>query len=466
MSDTGALLSDYDAEDIIGKDKRHMWHHLLQHQLLESQDPKIFVRGEGARIRDIEGNEYLDASSGGVWCVNVGYGRESMAKVIYDQLLELPYYAGVAGTVPAAQFADKLTDLLPGLDRVFFANSGSEANEKAFKMIRQIADLNGSQKIKVLYRDRDYHGTTIACLAASGHEERRRAYGPFPEGFAGIPHALCYRCPFGLSYPGCNLECAHALEDVIQEEGPDTVGGLILEPITAGGGVIPPVQEYFPIIQEICEKYGVILIIDEVVCGFGRTGTMFGFEHYEVAPDIVTMAKGMASAYAPISATAVRSEIFDEFLNDPSDQSDYFRDISTYGGCTGGFAAALENMRIVEDEDLVENARVVGEYLLDRLRELSDHPNVGEVRGKGLFAGLELVADKASKAPVGEDVMAAVMRGITAEGVLAGQTNRSIPGLNNTVNIAPPLIVTNADVDEIVAAVQVGIEKGCRDGLG
>jgi taurine-pyruvate aminotransferase len=193
---------------------------------------------------------------------------------------------------------------------------------------------------------------------------------------------------------------------------------------------------------------------------------MFGFEHYEVAPDIVTMAKGMASAYAPISATAVRSEIFDEFLNDPSDQSDYFRDISTYGGCTGGFAAALENMRIVEDEDLVENARVVGEYLLDRLRELSDHPNVGEVRGKGLFAGLELVADKASKAPVGEDVMAAVMRGITAEGVLAGRTNRSIPGLNNTVNIAPPLIVTNADVDEIVAAVQVGIEKGCRDGLG
>ncbi|HIF06848.1 MAG TPA: aminotransferase class III-fold pyridoxal phosphate-dependent enzyme, partial [Gemmatimonadetes bacterium] len=134
MSDTGALLSDYDAEDIIGKDKRHMWHHLLQHQVLESQDPKIFVGGEGARIRDIEGNEYLDASSGGVWCVNVGYGRESMAKVIYDQLLELPYYVGVAGTVPAAQFADKLTDLLPGLDRVFFANSGSEANEKAFKM--------------------------------------------------------------------------------------------------------------------------------------------------------------------------------------------------------------------------------------------------------------------------------------------------------------------------------------------
>jgi len=461
MSDTHALLSDYDAEDIIEKDKRHVWHHLLQHKILEEQDPKIFVEGQGARVKDIHGNEYLDASSGGVWCVNVGYGRESMAKVIYDQLLKLPYYAGVAGTVPAAQFADKLTDLLPGLDRVYFGNSGSEANEKAFKMVRQIAHLNGNQKNKVLYRDRDYHGTTIACLAASGHEERRQAYGPFPDGFAVVPHALCYRCPFDKSYPDCNIECAHALEDVIQGEGPDTVGGLILEPITAGGGVIPPVEEYYPIVQEICDKYGVILIMDEVVCGFGRTGKMFGFEHYEVAPDIVTMAKGMASSYAPISATAVRSEIFDEFLSDPSDKYDYFRDISTYGGCTGGFAAALENMRIVEDEDLVENARVVGDYLLDRLGELSDHPNVGDVRGKGLFAGVELVADKSSKDPVGEDVMAAVIRAIAAEGVLVGGTNRSIPGLNNTLNIAPPLIVSTADVDEIVAAVKVGIEKGC-----
>jgi taurine-pyruvate aminotransferase len=384
-----------------------------------------------------------------------------MAKVIHDQLLKLPYYAGVAGTVPAAQFADKLTNLLPGLDRVFFANSGSEANEKAFKIIRQIAHLNGNQKSKVLYRDRDYHGTTIACLAASGHEERRQAYGPFPDGFAAIPHALCYRCPFGLSYPDCDIECAHALEDVIQEEGPDTIGGLILEPITAGGGVIPPVQEYYPIIQEICEKYGVVLIMDEVVCGFGRTGTMFGFEHYEVAPDIVTMAKGMASSYAPISAAAVRSEIFEEFLHDPGEKYDYFRDISTYGGCTGGFAAALENMRIVEEEDLVENARAVGAYLLDRLQELADHPNVGDVRGKGLFAGIELVADKTSKAPLGEDVMGAVMRTVTEEGVLIGRTNRSIPGHNNTLNIAPPLIVSKADIDEIVAAVRVGIEKGC-----
>ena len=461
MSDTQKLLFDYDVEDIIEKDKTHLWHHLFQHKVFESQDPKIFVEGQGARVKDIHGNEYLDGASGGVWCVNVGYGRESMARVIYDQLLKLPYYAGVAGTVPAAQFASRLIEILPGLDRVFFANSGSEANEKAFKMVRQIAHLNGDAKSKVLYRDRDYHGTTIACLAATGQPERREAYGPFPEGFAEFPHALCYRCPFGLSYPDCNIECARVLEDVIQEEGPETVGAVIVEPITAGGGVIPPVDEYYPLIQEICAKYGVILIIDEVVCGFGRTGKMFGFEHYDVAPDIVTMAKGMASAYAPISATVARDDVFDKFLHDPGDTYDYFRDISTYGGCTGGFAAALENLRILEDEQLVENARVVGEHLLDRLRELADHECVGDVRGRGLFAGVELVADQSSKDPVSEDVMNAVLRKITEEGVLVGKTTRSFPGLNNTINIAPPLIVTTADIDEIVAAVKAGIEHGC-----
>lgn len=466
MSDTQKLLFDYDASDIIAKDKKHLWHHLFQHKIFESQDPKIFVEGEGARIKDIHGNEYLDGASGGVWCVNVGYGRESMARVIYDQLLKLPYYAGVAGTVGAAQFADRLIDRLPGFDHVFFANSGSEANEKCFKMVRQIAHLNGDAKSKVLYRDRDYHGTTIACLASSGQPERREAYGPFPDGFVGMPHALCYRCPFELSYPDCNIECARALEDVIQEEGPETVGAVILEPITAGGGVIPPVEEYYPVIQEICEKYGVILILDEVVCGFGRTGKMFGFEHYDVAPDIVTMAKGMASAYAPISATAVRSEIFEKFLHDPSDKYNYFRDISTYGGCTAGFAAGLENLRILEEENLLENARVVGDYLLDRLRELADHEYVGDVRGKGLFAGVELVEDKSSRTPASDEVMNAVMRKITGEGVLVGKTTRSVPSLNNTINIAPPLIVTRADVDEIVAAVQVGIEHGCREVLG
>jgi taurine-pyruvate aminotransferase len=462
VSETDRLLSDYDVDDIVEKDKRHVWHHMVQHQVFESQSPKIFVDGEGARVRDIDGNEYLDATSGGVWCVNVGYGRESIARVVHDQLVRLPFYSGVAGTVPSIQFATKLLDVLPGLDRVFFSNSGSEANEKAFKMVRQSAALSGTGKYKVVYRDRDYHGTTIACLAATGQPERRAEYGPFPDGFVEMPHALCYRCPFGRTYPDCNIECARALEGIIEEAGPETVGAVILEPITAGGGVIPPVEEYFPIIQAICRKYDVILIIDEVVCGFGRTGKMFGFEHYEVEPDIVTMAKGMASSYAPISGTAVRSKIFDTFLNDPSSRYGYFRDISTYGGCTAGPTAGLETLRITQEEGLVENARVAGGQLLDGLRELADLDCVGDVRGKGLLAGIELVEDKESKAPVGEDVMEAVVSAIGRQGVLVGKTTRSFAALNNTLNIAPPLIVSKTDVEEIVRAVEVGLEEGCK----
>lgn len=462
MSDPGTLLPEYDARDIIEKDKQHLWHHLLQHKVHESQDPKVFVEGDGARIRDIAGNEYLDGASGGLWCVNVGYGRESMAKVIHDQVLRLPFYAGIAGTVPAAEYAGQLAGYLPGLDRIYFSNSGSEANEKAFKMIRQLASLTGTDKHKIVFRDRDYHGTTITCLAASGQPERRKEYGPFPEGFVQIPHALCYRCPFDLKYPDCGVACAHALEDTIQSEGPETVGAVILEPITAGGGVIPPVQEYYPIIRRICDEYDVQLIMDEVVCGFGRTGTMFGFEHYDVVPDIVTMAKGMASSYAPISATAVRGEIFEKFLNDPEAKYDYFRDISTYGGCTAGFAAALENLRIMEDERLVENARTVGAHLCDRLQELADYEYVGDVRGRGLFAGIELVKDKSSKDPVGDDVMGAVLAAVAEKGVLVGKTTRSFQDLNNTVYIAPPLIVTEADVDEIVDAVKAGVTEVCE----
>ena len=180
MSDTQALLADYDVQDVIEKDRKHLWHHLFQHSVLETRDPQVFVEGEGARVRDIHGKEYLDGASGGVWCVNVGHGRESIARVVYEQLMRLPYYAGVVGTVPAAQYASALAEWLPELDHVYFANSGSEANEKAIKMVRQIAHLNGTGKYKVLYRDRDYHGTTIGCLAASGQEERKEAYGPFP----------------------------------------------------------------------------------------------------------------------------------------------------------------------------------------------------------------------------------------------------------------------------------------------
>ena len=450
---------DYDVEEIIKQDKDCVWHHIFQHKVYETSEPMIIAEAKGLMIKDIRGREYLDATSGGVWCVNVGYGRDSIADVVAEQLKKMPYYAGKLGNIPTIKFAKKLIGLLPKLDKVYFSNSGSEANEKAFKIIRQSSCLKKNGKYKIMYRNRDYHGTTIAALSATGQPERREEFGPFLDGFIEFPHTCCYRCAFNKTYPDCDIECARCVEDIIKKEGPDTVGGLIVEPITAGGGVIPPVKEYYPILQEICRKYDVYIIMDEVVCGFGRTGKMFGHEHYDVDPEIITLAKGLASSYMPLSATVVKNEIYNTFVNDPRDKLAFFRDISTYGGCAGATAAALENIRIIEDENLCENARVVGDYLMDSLRELKEFPIVGDIRGVGLFAGIELVIDQKSKTPMDEQSFGKVLSDITAQNVLVGATMRSLPGLNNTINLAPALIVTKAEINRIVGAIKTAIEK-------
>lgn len=266
--------------NVIEKDKSHVWHHLSQHSALKTQDPMIIVEGQGARVWDIKGNSYLDASSGGVWCVNVGYGRESIANAVRDQLCQLNFFAGTAGTIPSAEFAEKLISKMPGMSRVYYTSSGSEANEKAFKLVRQIAHKKyGGKKHKILYRKRDYHGSTIATLSATGQEERRDQYGPFTPGFVEFPHCCEYRSQFGQVENYGEL-AALELEKVILEEGADTVGAVVLEPITAGGGVITPPVGYWPKIMEICKKYNVLLHIDEVVCGLGRTGKWFGYQHY------------------------------------------------------------------------------------------------------------------------------------------------------------------------------------------
>lgn len=456
--------SAYDVDAIVQSDKKCLWHHIKPHRLFQDSEQMIVVEGRGLTVKDIRGREYLDAASGGVWSVMVGHGRESIAKAVYDQLVTLGYYAGTVGNVPTIRLAAKLVQLLPRLGKVFFSNSGSEANEKAFKMVRQLSHIDPDRKgkYKILFRDRDYHGTTIATLSATGQMERRQDYGPFLEGFVAFPHACCYRCAFDRTYPDCNIECARCVEDIILREGPDTIGGCIVEPITAGGGIIPPVKEYYPILQEICRKYAVYLIADEVVCGFGRTGRFWGHDHYDLDPEMVTLAKGLASSYMPLSATVVKDDIYGQFLCDPANDAErmnYFRDISTYGGCAGATAAALENTRIIEDEKLVANSREVGAYLLEKLRELSDLPLVGDVRGIGLFAGLELVRDKTTKEPITENEMGRIMGLVAREGVLVGRTNSSLPGNNTIMNFAPALIATRQDIDRIVLAVETVLQK-------
>jgi len=453
-----------DFQDIVEADRAHVWHHLTQHKKFETADPLIIIEGKGMRVWNTAGREHLDAVSGGVWTVNVGYGRQSIADAVRDQLVKLNYFANSAGSIPGALFAERLITKLPGLSRVYYSNSGSEANEKAYKIVRQIAhNKYGGKKHKILYRDRDYHGTTITALSSGGQAQRREQYGPFTPGFVEVPHCLEYRSQWG-EVDDYGIRAANAIEDVILREGAETVGGLILEPITAGGGVIEPPRCYWERVQEICRKYEILLIIDEVVCGMGRTGTWFGYQHYGVEPDIVTMAKGVASGYAAISCTVTTEAVFNEFKSDPGDPMSYFRDISTFGGCAAGPAAALENMRILEDEKLLDNCAAMGDYLTGKLEQLkAKHSIIGDVRGKGLFFGAELVADRDTKEPVDEALAQAIVADcMKNSAVIIGVTNRSINGLNNTLCLSPALICTKTDLDEIVDAIDGAIKRTCN----
>lgn len=434
---------------------RGVWHHMTSHRKLPDSGPIKIVRGEGMHVWDDNGSRYLDATAGGVWCVNVGYGRREIADAMHKQLMELPYFAQTASTLPAEALSHRLLEKMPGLDHVYFSNSGSEANEKAFKMVRQIAAKKyGGEKHKILYRERDYHGSTIACLSATGQEQRRDHYGPFLPGFVEVPHCCEYRSQWGET-ADYGTRAANEIERVILEEGPDTVGALCLETITAGGGVIVPPHGYWSRVQEICTKYNVLLHLDEVVCGIGRTGAWFGYQHYDIRPDIVTMAKGLASGYAAISATVTTAEVFNAIHDDDvSESMDYFRDISTFGGCTAGPVAALVNMKIIEDEELIVNSEEAGERLLSGLKALeSRHESIGDVRGKGLFIGVELVSNRATRAPAPESYAAAITAHCLNKGVMIGRTNRCFTKLNNTLCLTPALIAGEEEIDLVVSAI-------------
>jgi taurine-pyruvate aminotransferase len=445
-------MNNENLDDLMELDSAHIWHHMTQHA--HKIQPPMFVKGEGSYLWDANGKRFLDGTSGGVWCVNVGYGRETIAEAVKENLITLNYCAGSAATPIASKFAGKLLSLMPGLNRVYFSNSGSEANEKAYKMVRQIsAKVYGAKKSKILYRDRDYHGTSITCLSSSGQEERKNQYGPFTPGFVEFPHCCEYRSQYGDVDNYTELSLA-ALEKVILDEDPDTIGAIVVEPITAGGGVIVPPEGYFKGVETLCRKYNILMHIDEVVCGLGRTGKWFGYQHFDVRPDIVTMAKGVASAYAAIACTVVTEDIFEKLNDRPDERESYFRDISTFGGCTSGPAAALENLAIIENEGLVENAEKVGGYLQGQLALLMDkYEIIGDVRGKGLFLGLELVKDRITKEPMEETFLMKIVAHCAQKGVLIGRTNRSFKKYNNTLCLSPMLTLTTEQADVLVAAI-------------
>lgn len=443
-----------EAQKALAEDLDHVWHPLLQHKMLRDNPPLLMVAGHGATVVDAEGREYLDAFAG-LWCVNVGYGRTEIADAAYEQLRKLAYYPHTQANVPAALLADRVSRLA-GMEHTYFVNSGSEANEAAFKLARQYHKNKGQpERYKIIGRYYAYHGTTLATLSAGGLPERRVKYEPMPDGFLHAPPAYCYRCPFGQKYPSCGLACARYIEYMIEAEGPETVAAIVMEPIQSGAGVLVPPDEYLPTVADIARRHGVLLIIDEVINGFGRTGRWFAHQHYGIRPDLMAVAKGISSGYLPLAATLATDEVFQGFLGDPA-EGRHAMQVNTWGGHAGACAAALKNIELMEREDLVGNAERVGAHLIAGLRSLSHHRWFGEVRGKGLLAALELVEDPETRRPLPGALLNRIAAACQARGVIAGKYagwSSSGVGTGTALLFSPPLVLTREEADRIVAVV-------------
>ena len=430
---------------LIEKDRRYVWHAMSGYS--PDASTMIVEEGDGAWITDTEGNRYLDGMSG-LWCVNAGYGREELARAAYEQLRKMSFYPMTKSHPPAIELGEKLNEWLDGDYVFFYSNSGSEANEVAFKVARQYHEQNGEpERWKFVSRYRAYHGQTMGALAATGQAQRKYRYEPLPPGFLHVPPPDLYRRPSGVDPGTYGRDCAREIENLIRWELPETVAGVIMEPIITGGGIIIPPENYLPAVEEVCERHGVLLIVDEVICGFGRTGKRFGHQHYGVTPDIVTMAKGITSAYFPLSATAVRHEVYEKFAADT--EYDRLRHVNTFGGHPGGCAVAIKNLEIMEAEDLPRRSAEMGERLREKLAKLEDHPNVGDVRNRGLLFGIELVEDKESKEPASPHKIGAVVSGCQERGLIVGKNGDTVAGFNNIVTLAPPLNITAMDMEFI-----------------
>ncbi len=450
-------MTEFNVDEIRQQDRAHGWHPLMQHSLLQERDLMVVQEGDGTTLVDAEGNRYLDGYAG-LWNVNVGYGRQEIADAVYEQIQKLPFYPLSQINVPATQLAARLAELLPGdLQHLFFCNSGSEANETAFKVAHQYSrqKFPGQNRYKVIARYQGYHGFTYGAMSATGQVGRRAKFEPLVPGFLHVDPPYCYRCPLKLEHPSCGVACVEEIENVIKRESPETVAAVIVEPIIGGGGVIVPPDDYMPRLREICDQYQVLLIVDEVITGFGRTGRMFASEHWGIEPDIMTLAKGVSSGYLPLGACAVTPEIFQTFVGAP-DQALELAQVSTYGGHPVCCAAALANLEILTRERLWENAANVGDYLLQQLRGI-DSPFLGEIRGKGLMIAVELEDEEGNLLDAGR--AAQVQGRIKQEGVLTGKMSHAAPGPESILFLSPPLILTAEEADRIVNAFRVAVES-------
>lgn len=446
-------MPKYSTEYLGRLDKAHVLHgNTNLREFVNGKGYLCLVKGDGVYVWDNDGKQYIDGFAG-LWNTNVGHGRREIIQAVAAQMEEIPYTPTILGltNIPVTLLAAKLAEIAPeGIDRFYFACGGAEANEVAFKVARFANSVQGrKERVKIGARHMGYHGLANATMWATALPQFWRDFGPHQPGFFHIPAPFCYRCPVGASScEECGLECATALETALQSEGPETVAAFIGEPVMGTGGVIVPPDGYWQKIREICDKYDVILIADEVITGFGRTGTFWGMQQWGVHADIISMAKGITSAYQPLAAVGVCDKVFNQMAVPGAS----FMHSYTYSGHPAVCAAALANIDIIEKENLVANAAEMGRYLNERLAELNDLPHVGETRGIGLMAAVELVADKAKKekfSPV-LGIGAQVTRMTREKGLLCRAGD-------DWVAVSPPLNINKEQIDVMVDALRYSI---------
>ena len=410
---------------------------------------RIFASGQGATITDVEGREYIEGLAS-LWNVNVGYGRAELADAAADQMKRLAFSSGYGGfgTAPAIQLAAKLAEIAPGdLSVTYFASGGAEANDTAYKIARLHWKLRGEpDKVAIVSRLRDYHGLTYGATSSTGLANFWKGFEPLAPGFLHAPSPHPYRFS-GEGSAGAAY--AKALEQVILDAGANTVAAVVAEPVQGAGGVIVPPAEYFPLVREICDRHEVLLIADEVITGFGRTGRWFGLQHWNVQADMMIFAKGITSGYLPLSGVMLTPAVHETLKKVKGP----FQHGFTYSGHPTSCAVALRNIQILEDEHLVDQAAKRGAYLLDRLRSLYRHEIVGDIRGLGLMAGIELVKDRATKEQF--DVSLGAARRVWAAALEMGVIVRPLPG--DVIAMSPPFVITEPQIDRIVEALDTAI---------
>ena len=435
-------------------------HHLPAHQdwglMRDIGGARIITQADGCYIQDGDGVRLLDGMAG-LWCVQVGYGREELAQAAYDQMTQLPFYNTFFKTAapPTIELAAKISSLLGGhFSHVFFNNSGSEAVDTAIRMARYYWQVKGEpQRSVIIARVNAYHGSTIGGASAGGMKAMHDQGGPFVPGFEHVMQPYV----FGEKRDDESLDefaarAADAVEQRILEVGPQNVAAFIGEPVQGAGGVIIPPEGYWPRVEAICRKYGILLICDEVICGFGRLGSWFGFQHYGVTPDLVSLAKGLSSGYLPISATGVSSTIVETLRGVGSDFVHGF----TYSGHPTCAAVALKNIEILERENLIgRTASVTGPYLAKAMRGLADHPLVGEARSLGLIGAVEVVENKTTRRRFGgvEGKSGSIVRDLCIKNGLM------VRAVRDSIVMSPPLVISLAEIDKLVGTIRLSLDE-------